>query len=67
MKFIIKLQTDPKVLLKYVSAKDKKAFATDLKKIYHTTSEEQGYKILQYISEKWHEQYPYAMKSWEVN
>lgn len=32
--------------LKYVSEKDKKAFATDLKKIYHAASEEQGYKIM---------------------
>lgn len=53
--------------LKYVSEKDKKAFATDLKKIYHAVSEKQGYAVMQEIAEKWHEQYPYAMKSWETN
>lgn len=53
--------------LKYVSEKDKKAFATDLKQIYHAVSEEQGYAVMQEIAEKWHEQYPYAMKSWEMN
>lgn len=53
--------------LKYVSEKDKKAFATDLKKIYHASSEEQGYKVMQEVTEKWHEQYPYAMKSWKTN
>lgn len=53
--------------LKYVSEKDKKAFATDLKKIYHSVSEEQGYKVMEEISEKWHEQYPHAMKSWKTN
>ncbi len=53
--------------LKYVSEKDKKAFTTDLKKIYHAVSEKQGYAVMQEIAEKWHEQYPYAMKSWETN
>lgn len=53
--------------LKYVSEKDKKAFATDLKKIYHAVNEEQGYKIMQEVTEKWSEQYPHAMKSWEMN
>ena len=53
--------------LKYVSEKDKKAFATDLKQIYHAVSEKQGYAVMQEIAEKWHEQYPYAMKSWEMN
>ena len=53
--------------LKYVSEKDKKAFATDLKKIYHAVSEEQGYQMMQEVTEKWSEQYPHAMKSWEIN
>lgn len=53
--------------LKYVSEKDKKAFATDLKRIYHAVSEEQGYQMMQEVTEKWSEQYPHAMKSWEIN
>ena len=53
--------------LKYVSDKDKKAFATDLKKIYHAVNEDQGYKIMQEVSEKWQPHYPNAMKSWGTN
>ena len=53
--------------LKYVSDKDKKAFATDLKKIYHAVNEEEGYKIMQEVSEKWQPHYPNAMKSWDTN
>ena len=53
--------------LKYVSDKDKKAFATDLKKIYHAVNEDQGYKIMQEVSEKWQSHYPNAMKSWGTN
>ena len=32
--------------LKYVSEKDKQVFATDLKKIYHSVSEKQGYVVM---------------------
>ena len=53
--------------LKYVADKDKKTFATDLKKIYHAVNEEQGYKVLQEVKEKWDPHYPNAMKSWETN
>lgn len=53
--------------LKYVADKDKKTFATDLKKIYHAVNEEQGYKVLQEVKEKWDAHYPNAMKSWETN
>jgi len=53
--------------LKYVSDKDKKAFATDLKKIYHAANEAAGHEKMLEISEKWEEKYPRAMKSWEQN
>lgn len=53
--------------LKYVSDKDKKQFATDLKTIYHAKNEEAGYEKMIAVSEKWSEKYPHAMKSWEVN
>ena len=53
--------------LKYVADKDKKEFATDLKTIYHATKEEIGYERMERVTEKWHERYPNAMKSWATN
>lgn len=53
--------------LKYVSYKDMKKFAADLKTIYFATNEQQGYDNMQRVMEKWKEQYPHAMKSWEQN
>ena len=53
--------------LKYVSEKDKKAFAADLKTIYQAASEDAGRERLDAVSEKWDEKYPSAMKSWHKN
>ena len=53
--------------LKYVSYKDMKAFAADLKTIYLAPNEAQGYEAMQRVDEKWSEKYPNAMKSWEKN
>jgi len=53
--------------LKYVSYKDKKAFATDLKTIYQASTEENGFKHLEAVSKKWDDKYPNAMKSWHKN
>ena len=53
--------------LTYVSYKDKKEFAKDLKTIYSAPSEEAGYNELQFLKEKWDKKYPYALKSWERN
>lgn len=53
--------------LKYVSYKDKKEFANDLKGIYHSPTEELGYERMEQISEKWKEKYPNSMKSWISN
>lgn len=53
--------------LKYVADKDKKAFATDLKTIYHAPSEEAGYQQMKEVTEKWQDHYPNAMKSWATN
>jgi transposase-like protein len=53
--------------LKYVADKDKKAFAADLKAIYHAPSEETGYEQMKEVTEKWQEHYPNAMKSWTTN
>ena len=51
--------------LKYVSDKDRKAFANDLKTIYNAPNEEQGCANRDRIIEKWSEKYPNAMKRWE--
>ena len=53
--------------LKYVSYKDKKAFATDLKSIYLAPSEEMGRNNMLAVTEKWSEKYPNAMESWNKN
>ena len=51
--------------LKYVSYKDKKAFATDLKAIYLAPDEETGLSNLLEIKEKWEKKYPNSMNRWE--
>ena len=53
--------------LKYVSEKDKKAFANDLKSIYHAPNEEAGYERMHEVTKKWHDKYPNSMKRWEEN
>ena len=53
--------------LKYVADKDRKAFATDLKKIYNAPSEKEGREMLDEVTEKWEEKYPRAMKRWYDN
>ena len=51
--------------LKYVSDKDHKEFAKDLKTIYNAPNEEQGCIKRDQVTEKWSEKYPNAMKRWE--
>ena len=53
--------------LKYVSEKDRKAFAVDLKTIYHAPSEEKGQEALERINQKWAPKYPGALRSWAKN
>lgn len=53
--------------LKHVSYKDKKAFAADLKSIYHAKDEETGYANMLEVSETWDKKYPHAMKRWYDN
>ena len=53
--------------LRYVVEKDKKAFAADLKTIYHAPSEQTGHERMTAITEKWQDKYPHAMKSWVTN
>ena len=49
--------------LKHVAEKDKKAFANDLKSIYHAPNEEAGYETMLKVTEKWHDRYPNAIES----
>jgi transposase-like protein len=53
--------------LRYVSYKNKKAFAADLKSIYSAASEDAGHERMLEVTEKWEGQYPNAMKSWSAN
>jgi len=53
--------------LLHVPHKHKKAFAADLKTIYHAPDEESGLANLLDIKAKWDKIYPNAMKRWEDN
>ena len=53
--------------LKYVADKDRKEFVADLKSIYQAVTEKQAKANRDKVSEKWHEKYPNAMKSWTTN
>ena len=53
--------------LRYVAEKDKKAFAGDLKTIYHAPDEESGYIRMEAVRETWETKYPGCMKRWEEN
>lgn len=53
--------------LKYVPDKDRKAFAADLKTIYHASDEEKARLALDRVTEKWTTKYPNFMKRWYDN
>lgn len=53
--------------VKYVSYKDRKAVAADLKKIYSSVSEQEAKLELNRFSEKWDSQYPSISKGWYRN
>ncbi len=53
--------------LEYVSDKDRKEFAKDLKRIYTASNEETGYEQMLEVSGKWEKKYPAAMRSWQTN
>jgi putative transposase len=53
--------------LKYVAEKDKKAFANDLKTIYHAPDEQTGYVRMKEVAEVWNRKYPGVMNRWEDN
>jgi putative transposase len=53
--------------LKYVSWKDRKAFAAALKAIYQAPTLEQAEAGLRHLADEWAGQYAIAVKSWENN
>ncbi len=53
--------------VKFVSYKDLKEFCRDLKTIYTSKNEKQGYEELQKVKEKWKDKYIGAFKTWEEN
>ena len=53
--------------LKYVPDKDRKAFAADLKTVYHASDEEKARQALDRVCAKWTEKYPNSMKRWYDN
>ena len=53
--------------LKYVPDKDRKAFATDLKTVYHAPTEEQARNALDRVNDKRTPKYPNSMKRWYDN
>jgi putative transposase len=53
--------------LAYVSFKDRKAVASDLKEIYRTVTVEEADQQLNAFAEKWDARYPSIAKSWRAN
>ena len=53
--------------LTYISYKDRKAVAADLKPIYNAVSEDEALFALEEFSEKWSSKYPIIAKSWRAN
>lgn len=51
----------------FVSFKDRKEVAADLKPIYRAVSREEGLENLEKFAEKWDEKYPLIAKSWREN
>ena len=59
--------TSGKKHTKYVPDKDRKAFAFDLKTIYHASDKEKARRNLDRVTEKWTTKYPNSMKHWYDN
>lgn len=53
--------------LSYVSWKDRKAFAHDLRTIYQAPTREAAESQLLEVSEKWNSSYPVALRGWETH
>jgi putative transposase len=53
--------------LRFVSWKDRKAVAADLKTVYRSATEEQGQANLEIVAQKWDGRYPTISRSWRDN
>lgn len=53
--------------LRYIAEKDKKAFMADLKPVYQAFNQEEGYKNLLQLEEKWGKKYPVPLQGWLAN
>lgn len=53
--------------MKYVSWKERKKIAADLKTVYTASSEKEGLKKLDAFAEKYEKPHPYIVKSWRKN
>ena len=53
--------------LTYISYKDRKAVAADLKPIYNAVSEDEALFALEEFAERWNLKYPIIAKSWKAN
>ena len=53
--------------LKYVSWKEKKALATDMKTVYAASTEEEAKDQMDRFEQKWQSSYPHVIKSWRTN
>jgi transposase-like protein len=53
--------------IKFVPWKDYKAVTSDLKKIYQSSTEEEGLGALDAFADRWDEKYPQISKSWRSN
>jgi putative transposase len=53
--------------LRFVSWKDRKAVASDLKTVYRAATEEQGLTNLESVARKWDGRYPTISRSWRAN
>jgi transposase-like protein len=51
--------------LTYVSYKDRKEYARDLKSIYHAPTEAAAHENMLAVREKWNKKYPRSMDRWE--
>lgn len=53
--------------LKFVSYKERKELAKDLRLVYEADTEEQALQSLEYFNEKWGKKYPHIYDSWKKN
>jgi transposase-like protein len=53
--------------LRYVSWKERKPMARDLRRIYEAATEKEGEAALEQFAEKWDKRYPHIAASWRTN